>query len=149
MSTVSSPQSQPIRFDHAASSAQNASASAKVVRIYQQVLKRRPDPAGLEHYRQLLEDGTTDVKSIVGSLLQSDEWKIRFIDGRPVQETALALYDCVLARAPDVGAWNQVTSWEPRHGWKPVMDGLLDSAEYDERFGPDLVPGDVRPLSTA
>ena len=142
---MSPPQSEPVRFDQVASTGQSASADAKVPRIYQQVIKRRPDSAGSERYRQLLEGGTTDVKSIVRELLQSDEWKTRFIDGRSVQETALALYDCVLARAPDVGGWHELLSWEPRHGWKPVMDGMLDSAEYNERFGSDLVPGEVRP----
>ena len=141
---MSTPQSSPVRFQSASGNGEAASAAETVRRAYRQVLKRNPDAVGLEHYRQLLEMAAIDVKTIVRDLLHSYEWKTKFVEGRTVPETVLALYDCVLSRAPDVDGWNQLTSWEPRNGWRTVIDGMLDGAEYEERFGCDLVPGEAR-----
>ena len=141
---MSLPQSTPARFGFVIPAGESVTAEGKVRGVFRQVLKRSPDAAGLEHYRQLLEAGSIDVKTIVRDFLQSDEWKARFIDGHSVEQTVLALYDCALARAPDVDGWNQLTSWEPRSGWNQVIDGMLDGAEYAERFGSDLVPGEGR-----
>jgi hypothetical protein len=114
-----------------------------IVAVYRQVLKRRPDAVGLQHYTRELLTGSVCVREIVRDLMHSEEWAARFIDGRTVEETALALYDCVLARAPDVGGWNELTTWEPRNGWGPVFDSMIDGTEYSARFGADVVPGEA------
>ncbi len=124
-----------------AASANADVAEAVIGAAYRQVLKRNPDPAGLQHYRPLLEAGSTSAKEISRDLLHTAEWAGRFICGRSVQETALALYDCVLARAPDLDGWDHLATWEPRNGWSSVIDGMIDSAEYAERFGANAVPG--------
>lgn len=117
------------------------SAAETVQALYRQVLKRSADASGLENYVSAIADGSKVVKEIVRELIHSDEWAQRFIHGRTVEETVLAIYDCVLSRAPDLGAWRQLTAWEPRAGWQPVIDEMIDGSEYAERFGDHIVPG--------
>lgn len=123
--------------EHGSADATEASVRA----TYRQVLKRSADAAGLDHYLKQLHSGSICVRDIVRDLMHSDEWEARFIAGRAVEETVLALYDCVLARAPDTEGWNQLTAWEPRNTWASVIDSMIDGVEYTERFGDDLVPG--------
>lgn len=124
-----------------AKSGGEASAADVVRAIYGQILKRPADRAGLENYTAALENGTATVKSIVSDFLQSDEWRIRFIDGRSSEQVFIALYGCALSRAPDVAGWNHLIAWEPRAGWKPIIDGFIDGPEYAQRVGDNTVPG--------
>lgn len=139
-SITESRRSEPLSFGR---SDQPAAVSAhEVVRaIYNQILKRAPDLAGSTHYVAQLENGTATVRSIVADLLQSDEWRIRFIEGRSDREVLFALYETALARAPDVSGLNYLTAWMPRADWRPIIAGFVEGAEYVARFGDDIVPG--------
>lgn len=132
--------SEPLSFG---GNAQPADGSAReVVRaIYQQILKRDPDAAGSTHYVALLENGTATVRSIVADLLQSDEWRIRFIEGRSDRDVYFSLYECALARAPDLSGLNYLTAWGSDAGWPPLIAGFVEGPEYRGRFGDDIVPG--------
>ena len=139
--------SSPVLFSAAApTEMENVdTAEAVIGAAYRQVLKRNPDAAGLQEYRPKLESGSTSAKEIVRDLLHRAEWAGRFIHGRSVPETVLALYDCVLARAPDLEGWNHLTAWASRDGWSSVIDSMIDSAEYAQRFGAHSVPGQSMP----
>lgn len=124
-----------------ANSAGPSSAEAAVDAAYRQVLKRPADAAGLQQYAPSLRARSLSIRDIVRDLVRSDEWAAKFVDDRPVEETVLALYDCLLARAPDVDGWNQLLAWEPRDDWQPVIDSMIDGEEYGARFGSAVVPG--------
>lgn len=137
----------PVMFVSAAAleSSGPQSSEAIIDAVYQQILKRPADPIGLQQYAPQLLAGLISPREIVRDLMHSAEWAARFIDDRLIEETVLALYDCVLARAPDVDGWNQLIAWEPRDGWAPVIDSMIDGSEYTERFTGHLVPGEAPP----
>lgn len=135
--------SKPLVFGRACTTGEASEVSAEEAlrAVYRQILKREADLSGPAHYMPLLQAGETTVKTVVHDLLLSDEWRIRFIEGRSRPEVFIALYDCALSRAPDVEGWRHLIAWEPRSSWPPIIDGLLLGEEYRNRFGDDGVPG--------
>jgi hypothetical protein len=76
--------------------------------------------------------------------ITSAEFKIRFVDGKSDETLARTLYDVVLARAGDPGGlahWGQEIGGL---GWENAVDQFLASAEYNNSFGNDAVPGGGR-----
>ena len=135
--------SQPLRFGAGPlpGDMKQCSAEEAVKAVYRQVLKREADPSGAQYYVQFLVNGTSTVRDLVRELVLSKEWKSTFIDGRNVSEIVIALYSCVLARAPDTGGWDDFMAWSPRGDWSSVLEGFVNSEEYTGRFGNDSVPG--------
>jgi len=138
--------SQPVRFVSGQTSVdlKRCSAEETVKAVYRQVLKREADATGLQDHAGSLTSGTCTVRDLVRSLLQSEEWKSAFITGHTVPDILLALYSSALARAPDRTGWNDFLALGARDEWAPVIDQILDSPEYAERFGNDTVPGQGR-----
>lgn len=132
-----------VRFgpDRNTSGLKACSAEETVKATYRQVLKREADAFGLEAHVRALSEGTRTVQELVLHLLQSDEWKSRFIEGHRVPEILLALYSCALARTPDRAGWNDFMALGARNDWSSVMDAFVKGSEYTECFGDDTVPG--------
>ena len=143
--------SEPLRFGPQTEKTRKPCSAAETVEAaYRQILKREADWPGCEPHLRALEGGTRTVRGVVRDLLQSEEWKMRFIDDHPLPEIVIGLYSCVLARAPDRTGWNDLMAWAARDNWDPVIDQFVSSVEYTDRFGEDTVPGqDCRYISTA
>jgi RHS repeat-associated protein len=90
---------------------------------------------------RLLGEGYT-VKTMMSANLHDPGYFARFVDGRSSSSAILTdLYRHILAREPDDGAWGMIGVGET-HGWHAVIDAMLNSAEYNARFGDHIVPGD-------
>jgi len=135
--------SEPLRFgpERVDPNCKPWSAADTVNAAYRQVLKREADWPGCEPHLRALEGGARTVRGVVRELLQSEEWKMRFINDHPLPEIVIALYSCALARAPDRTGWNDLMAWAARDNWAPVIDQFVSSVEYTDRFGEDTVPG--------
>jgi hypothetical protein len=84
------------------------------------------------------------VKDLVRVVILSDEFKIRFVNGKSDETLAHTLYDVVLARAGDPGGLAHWTKKVGELGWENVADQFLASTEYNNSFGDDGVPGGGR-----
>ena len=114
---------------------------AETVRaIYRQVFKREADAGGLQHRTHLLDSGQAKARDLVRAFLQSQEWRTRFIDGHTAPEVLIALVDCALARPATMEDFRTWTALLQQQDWLRVLTGLVDGAEYTERFGNDVVP---------
>lgn len=114
---------------------------AVVTALYQQILEREPDPDGLEAWTRLLMNASLTTRGVVRSFLNSAEYTSRFVAGRRPDEVVAFLYKHVLVRDPDpAGArgWPVVLS---NSGYGAVVDGIVNSAEYTQRWGEMGVPG--------
>jgi len=120
-----------------------ASGEETVRNTYCRVLYRDADPVGLQvHIGFLLNGGT--VKQLVAAFAHSPEFENNFVLGHSPVDVVTTLYDALLARGPDpVGleGWINVFLNE---GYHANVDGILMSAEYNNNFGDDLVPGGGR-----
>lgn len=117
-----------------------ASSGKTAAAIYRQIFRRKADPGGWKHHTNLLDSGTSKVRDIVRSFLQSQEWRTRFVDGHSGPEILITLFDCALGRPADMEdfrKWERILS---QKDWAQVINELLDGPEYAERFGNDTVP---------
>lgn len=133
--------SSPLRFGSEPTEIKLCSAADTVKAAYRQILKREAEFPGCEPYVRALKGGSRNVRGVVRELLQSEEWKMRFINGRTLPEILVALYSCALARAPDRTGWNDFMAWGTRENWASVIDELVNGSEYTQRFGDDTLPG--------
>jgi RHS repeat-associated protein len=124
----------------AGAAAQNCSPShtETAFAIYAQVLElgggRRQD-----FWAGKLAEGVT-VKQTVSVLAKEPTYAVRFINGRDDRTVLHYLFQHLLAREPtdaDLG-WLIVAQ---SSGWNAVVDGLMNSSEYNTRFGDHVVPG--------
>lgn len=111
--------------------------------IYSRILNRRPDVDGLRDYSASLIGGCT-VKQIIRELANHKEFANFNINGKTEDEIISRLYDCLLAREPDLAGlkdWKAMLSTE---GLSLVIDGIMASDEYSRKFGEHSVQ--CRPL---
>lgn len=115
------------------------SAVEVITAVYKQVLGRDPDVSGLLGYAQRLQEGET-VQAVVLELALSEEFRHRAIDSAGSTTAAVVnCYERLLARAPDEeGLMNLALAAE--QSWEPVLVGFVESAEYEQRFGPFTIP---------
>lgn len=118
-----------------------------VAAIYRQILRREADKEGLEHHLRLLEEGTRTVRELVTGFLNSEEWRSRFQHSRTPNEALIALYRCALCRTP---APEELEALAPlvARDWSSAVRSVVESAEYRERFGENLVPEGPRDRSS-
>lgn len=111
-----------------------------VRRAYRRVLGRDADTNGLKHHAQLIASGALDIRRFVAALLKSEEWKRKFVDGRPLAEAVNALLRCMLGR---VATPEEAEALQSAHlaDWSRIVDAVVGGSEYGERFGDDMVPG--------
>jgi len=130
----------------AAAQAPCTSDAARVVsEVYRHMLERNPDPGAQTWVRQLA-NGRISVKELVRNLAMSDEHMQRFGqtefgEGQPYARAVATLYRHLLGRQPDVGGLRSWTRVAQQRGLTAVVDGLINSEEYNERFSNFGVPG--------
>jgi len=114
---------------------------AKVITaIYNQLLRHNPSPDTSAALCKDLRDGKT-VKQIVSEVCKSDEFKHSVAQNTDSVEIALTkCFERVLARVPSSNDLNLLATQLKLHGWDGVVTALLESPEYDARFGNFTVP---------
>jgi hypothetical protein len=117
----------------------------QVVReLYRHMLERQPDAAAAGWVRQL-ENGQMTVRDVVLAIASSPEYTQRFIyeaGGRmPYRESVANMYRHILGRQPDPEGLRDNTRLAQQSGPEAVVDRLVRSREYSQRFGAWGVPG--------
>jgi len=113
----------------------------KVKQAYQIILEREADAKGLEIYSAKLEKGVITVRELVLILGTSEEFGNRFINKNTPDEAVRFMYKKFLSREPENN--KVVTSKTSRmgdKGWKYIIEQLIQSDEYINKFGDNLVP---------
>jgi hypothetical protein len=114
--------------------------------LYQRLLGRDPDPAGLRIYTEMAErDG---IEAVATSIVNSREYGERTgADRVPNQDVTAyeravqSLYRHVLGRDPDPAGLRDLTRIAATNGFDGVVDRMVRSAEYERLFGDNGVPG--------
>lgn len=115
-------------------------AFALVQQIYMRVLERESDPGGLDFWVKSIINGERSIKEVVRAIAKSPEHYNRFIAPNPIPEQVRICYRHLLARDADPGGQ---TFWEGvvnSQGINSVIDGIIDSQEYQQKFGDNTVP---------
>lgn len=136
-----------LTFASSAAQAQQCTTDARRVvdEIYRHILERGAD-AGSQQWQNQLTSGQSTVKDVVRAVAKSQEHNQRFVrretgEEQPFIRSAGTLYRHILGRQPDPeGARNNAQALE-RQGIGPVVDNLVDSAEYNQQNGNWGVPG--------
>lgn len=120
-------------------------ASRVVAEVYRHTLERSPDPGAQRAVRQLA-NGRMSVKELVRNVAMSDEHMQRFGqtepgEGQPYTRAVATLYRHLLGRQPDMAGLRNWTRVAQQRGLPAVVDGLINSAEYNNKFSDSGVPG--------
>jgi Ca2+-binding EF-hand superfamily protein len=111
--------------------------------LYRHMLERAAD-RGSADWVTKLQAGTT-VRDIVRAIAKSPEHAQRFYnpgEGAVAHERAVAtLYRHILGRQPDQGGLRTFTQVAMNEGLSPVVDAIVNSAEYNQSFDHWGVPG--------
>jgi hypothetical protein len=107
------------------------------------VLERPVDDATLAAYVDAFRNGLTE-RNLVRELALSDEHQLRFLSMHIPTDTVRVLFDHVVARQPDQQEQITYKTILSRRGGKAVIEDLLTSIEYDQRFGDYKIPGNGR-----
>jgi len=118
-----------------------------VNQIYQQVLERsilnadgNSTDSGLMYYSDKLRRGEMSIRDVVRVLGLSQEYSQRFIIPNTNANAVRFCYKHFLAREPEEKGLTYWTQQSMIGEWPVVIKGLVDSDEYTERFGDDVVP---------
>ena len=128
----------------AALAQQSCTTDARYVvdQIYRVVLERAADRNAAGQIRQL-RDGTATVKDIVRELVKSAEHTSRFArrgDASANERTVTTLYRHILGRDPDPSGLQAHLQGLNTQGLEAVINAMLDSPEYQEKYGDYGVP---------
>ena len=120
-------------------------ANRVVAEVYRHTLERGVDQ-GAQGWAQQIASGRLTVKEFVRRVVKSSEYMQRFGqteagEGQPYERAVARLYRHVLARQPDAGGQNTWARAAQQRGLTSVVDGFIDSAEYNNNFGDWGVPG--------
>ena len=120
-------------------------ATGVVAEIYRHTLERGTD-RGAQTWVRPLENGQLNVKELVRRVAKSQEYMQRFGqtepgEGQPYERAVARLYRHVLGRQPDAGGFRNWTRIAQQRGLPAVVDGFIDSAEYNNNFGEFGIPG--------
>lgn len=113
--------------------------------IYSQILER-PADRGSDTHVQSLRSGKATVRDVVAAVVKSSEHDQRFASGGNPEASVRALYSHILGRAPDEPGLKANMAALQEQGAQAVIDFMLNSSEYQEKYGANGVPGspDVR-----
>jgi Ca2+-binding EF-hand superfamily protein len=112
--------------------------------IYRQVLERGMSGGEGREWVNQLAEGRTTVREVVEQIAMSAEHRQRFLPGESEgsrRNAVTALYRHVLARDPDPGGLQTHVDAAGRNDIDAVTATLINSAEYQEKFGENTVPG--------
>ena len=123
-----------------------ANTDEEAVRIlYRRLLGREADEAGLRGFtEQARRDG---IESVARDIAASAEYRQRtgsagvHIDDAAYESAVRSLYRHLLGRDPDGGAAQTFARTAASSGFEAVVDAIMNSAEYQQRYGNDVVPG--------
>jgi Ca2+-binding EF-hand superfamily protein len=120
-------------------------ASRVVAEIYRHTLERGVD-AGAQRWQQSLANGSMNVREVVRAVAKAPEYEQRFWrteagEGQPFERAVARLYRHLLGRQPDEGGVRTWANVAQQRGIDAVVDGLINSAEYNNNFGDWAVPG--------
>jgi hypothetical protein len=87
-----------------------------------------------------LSSGATNVRELVRNMAQSAEHRQRFTPGAPNSAVTYA-YRHLLGREPDAGGLQSYVQILQREDINAVIDSIVDSAEYQQLYSDDTVPG--------
>jgi hypothetical protein len=131
----------------AASAQQPCTTDARrvVSELYRHMLERTADASSAEHVRQL-ESGRVTVQDLVRSIAKSSEHNQRFFKAESGEEVRFirsvdTLYRHILGRAADPAGARGYAERAQRDGVAPIVDELVSSSEYQQKFGAYGVPG--------
>ena len=113
--------------------------AARVIeQVYRQVLERSADPGASVWVDRL--NGRTTVREIVRGIAKSQEHMQRF--GSQSKENMIVdIYRHLLNRGPDPEGMKNAGMFVSIRGSGSLVDQLVDSPEYMQRFGDWTVPG--------
>ena len=109
-----------------------------IEQVYRQVLERSSDP-GASVWVDHLSRGTT-VREIVRGIAKSPEHLQRF-GSQSRDNMVVDIYRHLLNRGPDPEGMKNAGIFVSTRGSASLVDRLVDSPEYRERFGDWTVPG--------
>ena len=109
-----------------------------IEQVYRQVLERSADP-GASVWVERLSSRTT-VREIVRGIAKSPEHMQRF-GSQSRDNMVVDVYRHLLNRGPDPEGMKNATIFVSMRGSASLIDQLVDSPEYRERFGDWTVPG--------
>ena len=134
-------------FSSVASAQQPCTTDARRVvdELYRHMLERGAD-AGSQQWQNQLQNGQMTVRNLVRAIAKSQEHNQRFIRQENGEETPYVrsvntLYRHILGRQPDAEGARGHAQVVARDGIGPVVDAIVDSAEYSQEFGDWGVPG--------
>jgi Ca2+-binding EF-hand superfamily protein len=127
-------------------SAQNCVADARQVvdAIYRQVLERTPNGTEAQSWVNQLSSGQTTVRELVQTIASSAEHRRRFLPGESEgsrRQAVTNLYKHLLGREPDAGGLQAHVDTAGRSDIDAVISSLISSAEYQQKYGEQAVPG--------
>jgi phycobilisome linker polypeptide/uncharacterized protein DUF4214 len=113
--------------------------------LYRHMLERQPDAAAAGWVQQL-ENGRITVRDVVRAIASSPEYTQRFIypeagERMPYERSVARLYRHILGRQPDPEGLREYAGLAQQSGPQAVVDRLIASREYSQRFGAWGVPG--------
>jgi Phycobilisome Linker polypeptide/Domain of unknown function (DUF4214) len=113
--------------------------------LYRHMLERQPDAASVSWVQQL-ENGRMTVRDVVRAIASSPEYTQRFIypeagESMPYERSVARFYRHILGRQPDPEGLRDYARLAQQSGPQAVVDRLVASREYGQRFGAWGVPG--------
>jgi hypothetical protein len=113
--------------------------------LYRHILERAADRASADMVRQL-ESGRATVKDLVRQIAKSPEHTRRFFrvesgESVPYERAVGTIYRHLLGRAPDDAGARLHAELAARSGSAAVIDAILSSDEYNEKFNDWGAPG--------
>jgi Ca2+-binding EF-hand superfamily protein len=121
-------------------------ADSTVDAVYRSLLERPAGGEGNARAEQL-RSGQTTVREIVREVAKSPEHRQRFLmtpNDSARANAVTTLYRHLLARDPDPAGLNGHVQALARSDIGEVIDSMIDSQEYLQKFGQDTVPGGSR-----
>ena len=133
----------------AAEEAQSQSGDAAVIALYRRLLGRDPTPQDVAHFRERMQ--REGAQAVASTIITSPEYRQRH--GRnavpaqgasPYEGSIHAVYRRLLGRDADAAGLAQFTRVAAESGFDAVVDQIVASPEYRQRYGDYGVPGTDR-----
>lgn len=116
---------------------------ALVSAIYRQVLGREPDAGGLALWSEYIRTHRASIKSVVKQFALSDEFTLMLGQQETTEVGVHLIYRRLLAREPTADELAKSMEIVQSGGFRALILKLLNSVEYETRFGECGVPGET------
>lgn len=114
-----------------------------VTAIYKQVLGREPDDGGMAIWSEYIRTHRASIKSVIKQFALSDEFTIMLNRQESTEEGVRIIYRRLLAREPAADEVANGAEMAKSGGFRALILSLLNSAEYETKFGQCSVPGET------